>query len=179
MKKQLLTKLMLFVLIILMLQSCNSQDINMDKCRPPMFGFGAVLSDSRNSKYKDGATIEFEVSSNSSVTALSNISVTVHYPKEVTLRHRIYDNSDETITMSNNAIIWQTKSIAGYKSRGGSIPIMIKNGILSSPIICEAKVTYMEQPGCQDGGMMEATYAKTVELTTKGRKDSEWSIVHP
>jgi hypothetical protein len=177
MRKEITYKILLLMQLVLLLQACNAEDLNMDKCRPPMFSFGAVLNDARGSNYKDAVSIHFTVSSNSSVTTLSDISVTIHYPKEVTLRHKIYDNVDENVTMLGNTVSWKTKSIAGYKERGGSIPITIKNGVLRSPIICEAKVTYIQRPGCEDGGMMDATYVKTVELTTTGRKDSEWGTV--
>lgn len=175
---KIILKLLLLVQFVMVLQACNTEDWNMDKCKPPMFSFGAVINDDRGTNYKDASSIRFGVSSNSSVTTLSNISVTIHYPKEVMLGPKfVYDNRDEALTLSNNTIIWSAKSITGYKERNVAIPIKIQNGVLRNPIICEAKVTYVQLPGCQDGGMMDATYVKTVELTTKGRKESEWSVV--
>lgn len=167
----------LVVLQVLLLQGCSFNG-DEDKCRPPMFSLGAVLSDVRNKNYTDDVAIEFGVKSNSSVTEVSNIVITVYCPKEVTIGSKIaYDAKNENLLVVNNTVTWNAKSVAKYKGRNVGIPIRIKDGRLSRPIIIEAKLDYRQLSGCPGEGMESGTYITKAELTERGTKFNEWELV--
>jgi len=158
------------VLLILFSFGCNSGG-DQDKCKPPMFSLGAVLSDDNNTGFTGNVSIRMGVRSHSSVAEISNVIVSVKCPKEVTIAQRIVHDPDvEILEATVNSMTWIVKSVRPYKGKDVAIPVRIVNGNLAGPITVAARLDYKQLAGCDGSEMEEGTYKIKSDLTKEGQK---------